>query len=125
MHKLITDINQATPTWLTEVLREIGHLPQGQVVDVQPKPSPKAVSQIIPLQVRYSEDAPSSAPSRLILKISKPFLKSERPKEIEFYHSIANSLTNLPIIRCYQAVYSPDVGQCRNNLTNSICVLKR
>ena len=111
MHKLITDVNQVTPTWLTEVLRENGYLPQGQVVDVQPKPGPKAVSLIIPLQVRYSEDAPNSAPSRLILKISKPFWKSESPKEIEFYQSIANSVTDLPIIRCYQAVYSPDLGQ--------------
>jgi len=110
MHKLITDANQATPTWLTEVLRESGHLPQGQVVDVQPKPSPKAVSLIIPLQVRYSEDAPNSAPSRLILKIAKPFVKSQIPKEVEFYGSIVNSVTNLPVIRCYQAVYSPEVG---------------
>ena len=111
MHKLITDVNQATPTWLTEVLRESGHLPQGRVVDVQPIPGPKAVSLIIPLQVRYSGDAPSSAPSRLILKISKSALKSESPKEIEFYQSVANNVTNLPIIRCYQAVYAPDVGQ--------------
>jgi thiamine kinase-like enzyme len=111
MHTLITDGHQATPTWLTAVLRESGHLPQGHVVDVQPQPSPKAVSLIIPLQVRYSEDAPNAAPSRFILKISKPFLNNERPKEIAFYQSIANRVTNLPIIRCYQAVYSPDVGQ--------------
>ena len=110
-HNLITDANQATPTWLTEVLRESGHLSQGQVVDVQLQPSPKAVSLIIPLQVRYSEDAPNSAPSRFILKVSKPFVKSEIPKEVEFYRFIANSVTNLPLIRCYQAVYSPEVGR--------------
>ena len=111
MHQLITAVNQATPTWLTEVLRESGHLPQGQVVAVQPQPGPKAVSLIIPLQVRYSADAPSSVPSRFILKISRPLLDSESPKEIEFYWSIANIVTNLPIIRCYQAAYSPDRGQ--------------
>jgi thiamine kinase-like enzyme len=111
MHTLITDVHQVTPTWLTEVLRESGHLPYGHVVDVQSKPSLKGVSLISPLQVQYSQDAPSTAPTRFILKIAKPFLNSERPKELAFYQSMANSVTNLPIIRCYQAVYSPDVGQ--------------
>jgi hypothetical protein len=111
MSKLITHVNQVTPAWLTEVLRESGELPQGKVVDVQPKASPKAVSLIVPLQLRYSADAPNSAPSHLILKVSQPFFKSETPKEVEFYRSIANNVMNLPIIRCYQAVYSPEAGQ--------------
>src|SRR5262249_15114456 len=66
---------------------------------------------IIPLQVRYSEDTPNSAPSRLILKLAKPFVKREIPKEVEFYQFIANSVTNLPVIHCYQVVYSPEVGR--------------
>jgi len=111
MYKLITDVNQVTPTWLTEVFRENGYLPQGQVVDVHPKPGPKAASLIIPLEVRYSKDAPSSAPSRLILKMATSALMGPSPKEIEFYKSIASKASNLPIIRCYQAVYSPDLGQ--------------
>ena len=104
MYKLITDVNQVTPTWLTEVFRENGYLPQGQVVDVHPKPGPKAASLIIPLEVRYSKDAPSSAPSRLILKMATSALMGPIPKEIEFYKSIASKASNLPIIRCYQAV---------------------
>lgn len=111
MPKLITDVNQITPAWLTDVLQESGHLPQGQVVEVKREPGPKAVSLITPLQARYSDDAPNSAPSRLVLKISKPFLESETPKEVEFYRFIASRVTNLPVIRCYQAAYSPELGQ--------------
>ena len=111
MQALITNVNQVTPTWLTDVLREAGHLPEGHVTDVQPKPGPKAVSQIIPLHLRYSVDAPNSAPSRLILKISKPRLEGESSKEFEFYRFVSNRKTDLPIVRCYQAVYSSQMGQ--------------
>jgi hypothetical protein len=81
MQALNTNVDQFTPAWLTDVLREAGYLPKGYVTDVQPRPGPKAVSQIIPLHLRYSVDAPNSAPPRLILKISKPRLDGESSRE--------------------------------------------
>jgi thiamine kinase-like enzyme len=110
MQALISNINQVTPTWLTDVLREGGYLPEGYVKEVQLQPNLKAKSQIIPLHLQYSVDAPNSAPSRLILKISKPLLE-ESPKEFAFYSFVSTNMTDLPIIRCYEAVYSPSMRQ--------------
>ncbi len=72
MSQLLAAPEQATPEWLTTVLRQDGQLPSGHVTDVQvTSTEPTSVWKLSHLQVRYSADAPPSAPEHLILKLSK------------------------------------------------------
>lgn len=34
-HQIITQLEQVTPAWLTQVLKEQGYLKQGRVIDLQ------------------------------------------------------------------------------------------
>jgi Ser/Thr protein kinase RdoA (MazF antagonist) len=109
--RLITAGDQVTAAWLTDTLRANGTLPRGQVTEVQLKPRLFASSLIIPLELLYSTDAPATAPKHLILKISKVRSDIDRPKEIEFYTSIALTASDLPVIKCYDAAYAPELRQ--------------
>src|SRR5690349_12949175 len=57
-----------TPDWLTDALQGAGVLPQGRVVEVHIRPSPAFNSRTAFLELRYSADAPASAPTRLVCK---------------------------------------------------------
>lgn len=115
MGKLITDMEQVTPDWLTEVLREQGHLDRGKVVAVEKSPQSTFTSIVSHLKMTYSDDAPSSAPTRLFLKISDPDFRSNiyvsHKKEVDFYNIIAPAMTDPPFPRCYDALYSPETDQ--------------
>jgi len=67
------------------------------------------------LQVSYSDRAPQTAPRRLCLKISKSNLRPAElllgSKEVEFYNTIASTMDDPPLARCYDAVYAPDTGK--------------
>jgi hypothetical protein len=69
----LNNIDQATPEWLTQLLQKKRFLPQGEVKRVQQKLSQALITSIIAhLELSYSVDAPTSAPTRLFLKIAKP-----------------------------------------------------
>ena len=113
----LTSTDQATPEWLTGVLQKKGFLPQGKVTRVQQKPSqPLITSLITHLELSYSTDAPTSAPTRLFLKVAKPDLDPQissqlGKNEVEFYNTTVALIPNPPVVRCYDAVYSPETGQ--------------
>jgi hypothetical protein len=76
------------PGKLTERLR--GVLPIGRVTAIQAGAArAQLVSTIVPLRVEYSADAPSEAPTRLILKATLPgldaSLRSVGEREVAFY----------------------------------------
>ena len=80
------------PEKLTERLR--GVLPIGRVTAVQAGAArAQLVSTIVPLRVEYSADAPSEAPTRLILKATLPgldaSLRSVGEREVGFDLKIA------------------------------------
>ncbi len=116
MRTLITDPHQVTPAWLAGVLRASGALPRGDVIAVQATVEPPRNSTIVRLAPSYSEDAPPTAPARLLLKLSRlqgaePSLTGERRQaEVEFYNGIASAMPDPPLARCYSAVYSPAAG---------------
>lgn len=112
MSEPIKSIEQVTPAWLTEVLRDADCIGNGEVVRVWTKRAQeRIVSNVFQLEVEYSPDAPLSAPSRLFLKLSNDELQlGFRPREVEFYNTIALDAPQLPLIRCYDAVYSNDTG---------------
>ena len=107
----ITDIQQATPEWLTTVLRNKGCLDQGNVTEVRHISQAATTSSVCHLALTYSDAAPESAPSRLFLKILKPEFSSDfGRKEIEFYSNVADAMIDPPVVRCYDAVYSEETG---------------
>jgi thiamine kinase-like enzyme len=108
-HKLITDLDQVTPAWLTGVLCKKECLPQGQVLAVHKEPNLSVGSTIVLLKLCYSDDAPSTAPTRLFLKFPSAQSLSNGKKEVQFYTDIASEVADL-VVRCYDAVYSEEAN---------------
>lgn len=113
----IASVAQITPAWLTQRLREGGHLDQGRVVSVEPHgqqsdaaggPGFHGGNRI---EIRYSSDAPPSAPSRLYLKAyDGAVYKSAGEREVAFYTSVAASMPYPPAVHCFDAAYDPETG---------------
>lgn len=118
MSELITDGQQITPDWLTNVLRRTGCLlDQDEVAGLHKKSRSTITSIIYQLELAYSAGSLRSAPTRLFLKITKPDFDPEissriGKRESEFYNVIANRMTDASVVPCYDAVYSPDMGKC-------------
>jgi hypothetical protein len=114
MENVITTPAQVTPEWLTGVLRQSGILKRGRAINVRNRLTKTLFLSIVSrLEVSYSKNVASSAPSRLFLKISRPDLSpavsSELDnKEVEFYRTVAGEMNNPHLIRCYDAAYSPE-----------------
>ena len=117
MSQLLTTPEQATPEWLTTALHQDGQLPEGHVTDIRVlSTAPTSVWTRYHLQVRYSADAPPSAPEHLLLKLSKRtgqhgdtrFYALASGKEVFFYANIAATpaMANVPIIRCFHSAHS-------------------
>ena len=70
----LTTIEQASPEWLTEVLRRQGCLPSGQVraLSVTRVHTEQVYSISYFLTVTYSSGVPTTAPTQLYLKLSRP-----------------------------------------------------
>ncbi|MFN8376560.1 MAG: aminoglycoside phosphotransferase family protein [Anaerolineae bacterium] len=110
MSDVIVSAEQATAGWLTSALQKAGVLEYGEVTSVVAKPQPGKAS--ANLQVTYSEEMPESTPSRLFLKIASPALTHGVPglgkKEVIFYNAIAPDMAYLPVVRCFDALYSDE-----------------
>ena len=108
MGELIASLDQVTPDWLTCVLEEKNCLGSGRVTKVDIKPESSLAPSICHLKLSYSEDVPSRAPSHLYLKLAK---SGASRNEIEFYTLIAPAMPDPPSVRCYDAVYSPEIDR--------------
>jgi hypothetical protein len=86
---VLTDPAQATPVWLTGVLRRDGVLRQGQVesVDVVSRPTPQAG--MARLAVRYTAGADPTAPRALRLKLASTGPDPAPSVEVAFYRLVA------------------------------------
>jgi hypothetical protein len=68
-------------------------------------------SHVCQLAASYSPTA-RQAPTSLFLKWSRPSLEPRfGAKEVEFYTSAAAEATGLPLIRCFDAVFSDETGR--------------
>jgi hypothetical protein len=105
MTDVVTDPEQITAEWLTNVFYKRGYLRSGQVTGIKNKLTKKLPLSIVSrLEVQYSDDTPAgSIPSQLFLKIG-----SSHRKEAEFYNLIAPEMNDPPFIRCYHAACSSD-----------------
>ena len=116
MNEVLTNAEQVTPTWLTDVLRKSGCLPQGHVTKVrQGKEFQTPVSQVVHLEIDYSPNESIAAPSRLFLKMTKPNLQEELvgigEKEVTFYRTLAARINPSSLVRCFDAVYDEQERQ--------------
>src|SRR6266508_159670 len=112
MYNVITHPDQATPNWLTRVLRQSGHLPCGEVTHVHIAAEPSYTSTVARLVLTYSDDAPPAAPPRLFLKLSRAESQqrvvgsTQRRYEVEFHNKVAVMMDHPPVVRCYQVGYA-------------------
>lgn len=107
MDTALTSVEQATPAWLTGVLRACGLLPVGQVVAVESRVATTLNSYSYHLALRYAEDAPAAAPRRLFLKMSKE--PEWGREEMEFYRFVGDQRADLPmLVPCYDAALAED-----------------
>jgi thiamine kinase-like enzyme len=105
----LTKVEQATPDFLTEILRQNGVLSRGRVVTVDHSASTAWNSRSYHLEVRYSDDAQIDASRHLFLKMSKE--PEWGKEEVEFYRFVGDKREHLPmLVRCYDAVYREEDG---------------
>jgi hypothetical protein len=103
-----------TPEWLTSALREGGALPQGEVAAVHLRANDAFNSAAAHLEVRYSSDAPETAPRRLFLKraIAAEWALRAGAREVAFYQFVAPHRARLPmLVPCYAAAVDAASGQ--------------
>jgi Ecdysteroid kinase-like family len=108
---VVTGPEDLVPEQLSERLRVHGALPVGRVTAVHAgERRTTIVSTIVPLRVEYSPDAPSEAPTRFLLKATRPGLHaslgSVGEREVAFYGQAAPLMPGGPLPRCYDAEYS-------------------
>jgi thiamine kinase-like enzyme len=114
MPEFITNIDQITPEWLTAVLQRASALERGRVIAVTKHASTHPSGMTARLIPTYSDDAQPTPPARLFLKCSRRDAELGVPgignRETQFYNALAGHMQELPVVRCYEAVYSTDVG---------------
>jgi len=108
--KVITELRQVTPKWLTAVLANSGALSQGEVADFGVDTGRGNWSANAILHVRYGEGARGTLPKRLFLKMVDADLDDEffGASEVAYYTRDYVDVDDAPIIRCYDAVFSEE-----------------
>jgi hypothetical protein len=119
MDEPLTDMAQVSPEWLTRLLQKKGVLHQGKVTAVHKQPLHATISltsRLARFAVSYSDDAPTSAPSRVFLKVAKPDFDAALSarmwkNEVDFYTTVVGAMSAPATVRCYDAVYAAETGQ--------------
>jgi hypothetical protein len=112
MTEPITDEGQITRAWLTDRLRQNGHLAFGDsVAQLSVSHACTLFSDIYRLEVSYSSDAAARLPSKLLLKV--PFSDKEvclkmGKDEAAAYRMLTEMMPDPPFVRCFDALYSPE-----------------
>ena len=106
----LTSAAEATPAWLTSVLRRSGVLPFGSVatVEITRTHDEQLHSASAFLTATYA-DAPPDAPQALFLKLPRqpdaPGLLSTGAREVRLYQAAASMPRRMLLIPCYDAIY--------------------
>ena len=115
MPEVITGPEQATPAWLTQVLREAGLLDRGEVTGAYRRSNAAFNSSIVHLELTYSDEASELAPQRAVLKLNR---NHDGAVEASFYALAAGMAEPVPaLVRCYAAGYAQERG-------DSFCLLE-
>ncbi|MHA1952796.1 MAG: hypothetical protein ACXAAM_00160 [Candidatus Heimdallarchaeaceae archaeon] len=113
--KIITDIEQLTPEWLTTIFKKNGFLSNGKVKAIpMRKPIEAFSSKANALEITFSEDDIMKFSSlQIIIKIASPKKELDKffsKKEVEFYNLIAEEWGDRLVPICYDAKYSEETG---------------
>ena len=105
---LIASFDQVTPEWLTAVLTNSGALTHGAVAGFDVATGRGNWSTSGRLRVRYSDGSRGARPQRLFLKLVNVALDGESfgPSEVTYYTRDYAGVTDAPLVRCYDAVFS-------------------
>lgn len=121
-NKVITEIEQLTPEWLTNIFKNKGYLNQGKVTKIIKKKSQETVtSNIHFLEVTFSTNVQGEPASpEIVVKIHKlnPVNKFLGKHEAIFYNIVAEMMNNMPIPICYDAAFSEEIGRSHIMLEN-------
>ncbi len=105
---VLAEVQQATPEWLTTILRREGVLEQGHVDRIWIHPNEAFNSRVAHLEVRYAGAAAGTGPSALLLKLHR---NHQGELEHLFYQATRNLRSpTLPIVHCYETAYSSETG---------------
>ena len=113
-NKVITEIEQLTPEWMTRIFKNKGYLSQGKVTKIIKKKSQETITSFVHfLELNFSTDAQTEPPSpEIVVKIPKHTdeFKLWGRQEAKFYSIIAENMIEMPIPTCYDAVFSEETG---------------
>lgn len=109
---VITNLDQVNKAWLTQVLKARGALQEGAVGDFAMKRDERRLSSVGYLVVDYAPGSRGRCPRKLFLKICATDLQDESfgPSEVNYYARDYVSVHDLPLLTCYDAVYSAEQG---------------
>ena len=122
MRHIISDLEEVTPAWLTDVLTRNGHLKSGDVnhLDITATGETGQVNYAY-LTVSYSPGASATVPQRLFIKYTKQLdrdpaqlrkIVNYNRTERSFYQAVGQA-TNLPVIAYDQILSHADGGRGR------------
>ena len=114
-HKVITNIEQLTPEWLTNIFKNKGYLNQGKVTKIIKKNSKEANSSNVHfLELNFSNNAQMELTSpEIVVKIPKlTYLPNYfvGKHEVKYYNIVAEMMNEMPLPTCYHAAYSEETG---------------
>jgi len=113
-NKVITEIEQLTPERLTRIFKNKGYLSQGKVTKIINKKTQETITSFVHfLELYFSNDVQTEPPSPdIVVKFSKDIdeFKLGGRQEAKFYSIIAENMIDMPILNCYDAVFSEESG---------------
>lgn len=110
--KVITDLDQVNEAWLTNVLKAADALQDGAVSSITMKRNGRRLSSIGHLTVDYAPGSRGPCPTKLFLKVCRTNLEDESfgPSEVNYYARDYVGVDGLPLLSCYDAAYSAEMG---------------
>jgi thiamine kinase-like enzyme len=114
MTQTIDTLAPLAPAWLTEILRQNGHLKHGAVAEIFSQTFQSYFADFYRLEIKYSADAAPDLPARMILKI--PF--TEMPvsldmgrEEVAAYRKLFAAMPDPPLARCFDSFIDGETGR--------------
>lgn len=107
---VITELDQVDPEWLTHVLAAAGALQDGAVSGITMKRNERRLFSIGHLSVDYAPGSRGPCPRKMFLKVCRTDLEGESigPSEVNYYARDYVGVDGLPLLPCYNAVYSAE-----------------
>ena len=119
---VITNIEQLTPEWITNIFKKKGYLSNGKITKIIKRNSQETFTSYVHfLELNFSNDAQTERASpKIVVKIPKSvdMAKTAGKHEAKFYSIVADSMDEMPIPTCYDAAFSEEIGGAHIILDN-------